>query len=122
MGESTEEKVSWTRNYLASALLYGCALGIYFYLPYYGRLLNTFAREALTTCYIGYLVLSPLYYLRNKKSLSAIHSYRVLSYTFEMFGALRRGEFRQFTQEEKVSALFLAVSYTHLPLPTIYSV
>ena len=116
MDESKEEQVSWVRYYLASAVLYGSALGIYFTLPYYGRLLNDFAREALITFYVGYLGLSPFYYLRNKKSLSANHSYRILSYAYGMFQALRAGEFRRFTQKEKVSALFLGVKFFFLPI------
>jgi protein-S-isoprenylcysteine O-methyltransferase Ste14 len=98
--------------YFANALLYGCGVLLFYFLPYYQRHLSQQTKLTLLYLYIAYLLFSPLYYIlfatkyTENKALLIWRSMRKVATRKKL----------QLAQEEKVAWLFLLVKLFFIPL------
>lgn len=96
--------------YLSSAILYGGGILLFHYFPYYQKTLNQQTQKILLYLYLGFLILSPLYYLifstkySTNKPLLFFQGIKNLINKFKL------------EQEQKVAFLFILVKLFFLPL------
>jgi len=104
----------WKQCYLSSALLYGCGLLIYTYVPFF-QLISSHLSSAIAA-FIVYLLCAPIYYLTNRSTIRPSHPLVLVRFVARNLEQLKVCKFCAPSDTEKLSLQFLTVKLIFLPM------
>ena len=108
--------VNGIRLYLSGAIVYSIGILLFRYSPYYQKTLSSYTQRTLIYLYLGYLILSPIYYFFFAEESSESKPFLALHAIYWIITPhSNKNKSEKMDKEEKIALLFILVKLFFLP-------